>query len=89
MTAIYLQIIFSVIAIVYAVAIVIVTKSTYGMMRKRGVEEMVAVYYNRKIVHMAAVVASFVERFEIGPIDDNVLITVATVIVLVVGIVIT
>ena len=54
LTAIYLQIIFAVIAIVYAVAIVFVTKSTYGIMRKRGVEEMVAVYYNRKIVHMSA-----------------------------------
>lgn len=54
MTAIYLQIIFTVIAIVYAVLIVFVTKSTYKMMKKRGFEEMVAVYYNRKIVHMAA-----------------------------------
>ena len=52
--SIYLQIIFSIIAVVYAIAIVFVTKSTYGIMRKRGVEEMVAVYYNRKIVHMAA-----------------------------------
>ena len=50
----YLQIIFSALAVVYAMAIVFVTKSTYGIMKKRGFEEMVAVYYNRKIVHMAA-----------------------------------
>jgi phytol kinase len=50
----YIEIGFSIVAIFYAMAIVIVTKSTYEMMRKRGSEEMVAVYYNRKIVHMAA-----------------------------------
>jgi hypothetical protein len=38
---------------------------------------------------LAAVVASIVERYEIGTIDDNVLITVATMTVLIVGIVIT
>jgi hypothetical protein len=38
---------------------------------------------------MAAVIASIFERYEIGPIDDNVLINVSTVIVLIVGIVIT
>ncbi len=54
MAQMYLQVAFSVIAIVYAMAIVFVTKFTYGVMRNRGVEEMVAVYYNRKIVHMAA-----------------------------------
>jgi hypothetical protein len=37
---------------------------------------------------MAAVIALIVERYEIGPIDDNVLIDVSTVIVLIVGIVI-
>ncbi len=35
-------------------AIVFVTKSTFGVMKRHGFEEMVAVYYNRKIVHMAA-----------------------------------
>ncbi len=50
----YLQIIFATLAVVYAMAIVFVTKTTYGAMKKRGFEDMVAVYYNRKIVHMAA-----------------------------------
>ncbi len=34
---------------------------------------------------IAAVVASIVEKFEIGPIDDNVLITVSSVVVLYIG----
>jgi phytol kinase len=34
---------------------------------------------------LAAIVASIVERYEIGPIDDNVLITVTTMIILIVG----
>jgi phytol kinase len=49
----YLQIIFSVLAVIYVVAIVSATKSTYKLMKKRGLDETVAVYYNRKIVHMA------------------------------------
>jgi phytol kinase len=34
--------------------IVFLTKSTYALMKKHNFEEMVAVYYNRKILHMAA-----------------------------------
>jgi len=54
MLEIYLQVIFSVLAVVYAMGIVFVTKTTFTIMRKRNFENMVAVYYNRKIVHMAA-----------------------------------
>ena len=50
----YEQILRAALAVVYAIVIVFVTKSTFKMMQKRGVEKMVAVYYNRKIVHMAA-----------------------------------
>jgi phytol kinase len=49
----YLQIIFSALAIIYVVAIVFVTRSAYRLMKKRGFDESVAVYYNRKIIHMA------------------------------------
>ena len=49
----YLQIIFSALAVIYVMAIVFVTRSLYRLMRKRGFDESVAVYYNRKIVHMA------------------------------------
>jgi hypothetical protein len=34
---------------------------------------------------LAAILASFVERFEFGSVDDNVLITVSTMIVLIIG----
>ena len=34
---------------------------------------------------IAAIVATFVERYEFGPIDDNVLITVSATIVLFIG----
>jgi len=54
MAEMYLQIVFTVLAVVYAMAIVILTKSTFKIMKKRNMEQMVAVYYNRKIVHMAA-----------------------------------
>ncbi len=50
----YWQILFAALGVVYPMAIVFLTKSTYKMMKQRGFEDMVAVYYNRKIVHMAA-----------------------------------
>ena len=49
----YLQIIFSALAVIYVVAIVSLTKSAYKLMKKRGLDETVAVYYNRKIAHIA------------------------------------
>ena len=49
----YLQIIFSAIAVAYVVAIVYVTRFAYRLMKKLGFDETIAVYYNRKIVHMA------------------------------------
>jgi phytol kinase len=54
LSEIYLQIIFTILAIVYAMAIVFLTKTTFAAMKKRNFDEMVAVYYNRKLVHMAA-----------------------------------
>jgi len=58
----YMQILWSALAVIYAIIILFVTKSTFKMMQKRGLEKTVAVYYNRKIVHMVAggVVALFV-----------------------------
>lgn len=49
-----MQILWAVAAVVYAAAIVLLTKWAYSRMRIRGVAHNVAVYYNRKIVHMAA-----------------------------------
>ena len=34
---------------------------------------------------MSGALASFVERYEFGPIDDNILITVASTLLLIVG----
>lgn len=50
---------------VYVLGILGLTKVLYGFMRKRGVPHNVAVYYNRKIVHMfaAGVVALLVPVF--------------------------
>jgi dolichol kinase len=54
MMSVYWQILFAALAVVYAIIIVFITRSVFAMMQKRNVEKMVAVYYNRKIVHMAA-----------------------------------
>jgi phytol kinase len=54
MFELYMEIIFTILAIVYPMTIVLLTKSTFAAMKKRNFNEMVAVYYNRKIVHMAA-----------------------------------
>jgi phytol kinase len=48
------QILLSVLAVAYAIIIVFATKKTFKMMKKRGVEDAAAVYYNRKIVKTAA-----------------------------------
>lgn len=39
---------------IYAIAITMGTKKTYEFMKKRGVKDNVAVYYNRKLIHMFA-----------------------------------
>ena len=50
----------------------ILTKTLYGWMRKRGVDHYVAIYYNRKVIHMlaggvCAVIVPFVFRTAILP----------------------
>ncbi len=39
---------------IYATGVTLGTKFSYELMRKKGVEKNVAVYYNRKIIHMFA-----------------------------------
>ncbi len=54
------QSIIVILTVAYAMLVVMATRLTYRLMVDRGVEENVAIYYNRKIVHMAAGgVASF------------------------------
>jgi len=54
MHSVGMQVLWSVIAVVYAGMVVFATKWVYGKLRARGMDSNVAVYYNRKIVHMAA-----------------------------------
>jgi len=52
----YCQILFAALVVVYPMVIVFLAKSAYKMMKQRGFEDMVAVYYNRKkvvVVHRA------------------------------------
>lgn len=56
--------------VAYAACVVMGTKRSYAAMMKRGFETNVAVYYNRKIVHMAAggVVALLVPVLFVSPV---------------------
>jgi phytol kinase len=54
MSSIYEQTLFSILAIVYTIIIVFMTKATLTAMQKWGMEKTNAVFYNRKIVHAAA-----------------------------------
>ena len=79
----YLQIIFSAIAVAYVVAIVYVTRFAYRIMKKRGFDEAVAVYYNRKMVHMAtggviALLVPFLFDSWIYPLATGLVLTLIT-----------
>ncbi len=50
----YIQSLLAVISVGYAMSIIFLTKWFYRLMMKKGMEKNVAIYYNRKIVHMAA-----------------------------------
>lgn len=54
----------------YAFGVVYFTKLTYNIMRSRGVPHNVAVYYNRKLIHVFAggVIALLVPRFFTSPL---------------------
>jgi len=51
---VYMQCILGAASVGYAIGIVFLTKWFYHKMTKKGIESNVAIYYNRKIVHMAA-----------------------------------
>jgi len=44
----YWQILFAAVGVVYPMGIGFLTKSTYKMIKQRGFEDIVGVYYNRK-----------------------------------------
>jgi len=70
MDTVGMQVLLSVAAVLYAAGVVWFTRWTYGKMRGRGCAHHVAVYYNRKIVHMAAggVVALAVPYLFVSPV---------------------
>ena len=59
------QIILSIILILYAILVSLVTKKTFDLMVSRGIKKIDAIYYNRKLVHILAggVIALFVPLF--------------------------
>ncbi len=48
------EIIYAVILMVYVYGVLLLTKKLYDIMRKRGLPHNVAVYYNRKVIHVLA-----------------------------------
>jgi len=46
--------VFAAILFAYVMGILVLTKKLYHVMRSRGVPHNVAIYYNRKVIHMAA-----------------------------------
>ncbi len=65
-----LEAVFAVVMLIYAVAVVRATKFVYDFMRSRGMKHNVAVYYNRKLIHVFAggVVALLVPFLFTSPI---------------------
>lgn len=65
-----LEAVFAVVMLIYAVAVVRATKFVYDFMRSRGMKHNVAVYYNRKLIHVFAggVVALLVPFIFTSPI---------------------
>ena len=61
----FIQIILSIILILYAILVSFVTKKTYDFMVSKGIKKNDAIYYNRKLVHILAggVIALFVPLF--------------------------
>jgi len=59
------QITLSIILILYAILVSLVTKKTFDLMVSRGIKKIDAIYYNRKLVHILAggVIALFVPLF--------------------------
>lgn len=65
-----LEAVFAVVMLIYVVAVVRATKFVYDFMRSRGMKHNVAVYYNRKLIHVFAggVVALLVPFLFTSPI---------------------
>lgn len=68
---------------IYAIAVTLGTKFTYELMRKKGIEKNVAVYYNRKIIHMFAggvvvLLVPFYFNSPVMPLLAGIILTILT-----------
>lgn len=77
------EILWVLILTIYAVLITFLTKKTYEFMRKKGVKKNVAVYYNRKIIHIfaggiIALIVPFVFSSPFFPLFSGLILTIFT-----------
>jgi phytol kinase len=76
------QIILSIILILYAILVSLVTKKTFDLMVARGIKKIDAIYYNRKLVHILAggVIALFVPLFPtpLFPLFSGIILAIFT-----------
>ena len=76
------QIILSIILILYAILVSLVTKKTFDLMVSRGIKKIDAIYYNRKLVHILAggVIALFVPLFPtpLFPLFSGIILAIFT-----------
>jgi len=72
----------SIILILYAILVSLITKKTFDFMVSRGVKKIDAIYYNRKLVHILAggVIALFVPFFPtpIFPLVSGIILAIFT-----------
>jgi len=76
------QITLSIILILYAILVSLVTKKTFDLMVSRGIKKIDAIYYNRKLVHILAggVIALFVPLFPtpLFPLFSGIILAIFT-----------
>ena len=76
------QIILSIILILYAILVSLVTKKTFDLMVSKGIKKIDAIYYNRKLVHILAggVIALFVPLFPtpLFPLFSGIILAIFT-----------
>ena len=76
------QIILSIILILYAILVSLVTKKTFDLMVSIGIKKIDAIYYNRKLVHILAggVIALFVPLFPtpLFPLFSGIILAIFT-----------
>jgi len=54
LTSLMIQIAWVILLVIYSISVTLSTKHLYGWMMKKDIDENVAIYYNRKVVHIFA-----------------------------------